>query len=259
MNLPWISHLVVGKDALSFLQGQLTLDLRRLQEGEASLTAYCSAKGKVQLTAWVALCEGGVRLWVRSEASERLGELIRRYGRFSQCQHSVDTSPWSVSAAPHQGGIHLKGTQRCLLAAQDPHHPTLSWDEVLAADLQDAVVLLPDVLADQFFPAYLGLIEHGAVGFDKGCYLGQEVIARMHHRTISKQHLYHATLAQPQSTSFPPGTSLCDESGGALGTWLLGTTQQGLCVLRSSEAEVIGRGPENEPFQGRLALPKATP
>jgi hypothetical protein len=78
-------------------------------------------------------------------------------------------------------------------------------DSTMAWELWDIEAGLPTVYpstTDQFLPHHVNLIQLKGISFSKGCYLGQEVVARMHYRGKIKKHMYHAST-QHQSGAMP--------------------------------------------------------
>jgi folate-binding protein YgfZ len=62
--------------------------------------------------------------------------------------------------------------------------------QLALADVRDGFPWLPETSLDALLPSALGLYRLGAVSIGKGCYPGQEIVARLHYRSGHKQHLY---------------------------------------------------------------------
>ena len=161
---------VRGRDAVDFLQNQLTQDLARLGTDSALFSALCNPKGRVIVTMRLAGLDDGVTLIVPENMSEALLDLLVMY-RF---RAKVDLS----------------------LSDLDPR------DLIDAALLDPADLIragIPTVDADNtgmFTPHMLNLDKLDAISFSKGCYTGQEIVARTEHRGRSKRRLTIYTAAE---------------------------------------------------------------
>ncbi|MFT3989438.1 YgfZ/GcvT domain-containing protein [Aestuariivirga sp.] len=120
-----------------------------------------------------------------------------------------------------------------------------------------------DLGSGQFFPHEANLDQLGAVSFKKGCYVGQEVVARTEHRGLAKSRMLHVTFDPP--ASLPKGTEI--RSGAALVGTLLSSSggRWGLALIRLDRLEdstepLMAGGVGVTVFQqpwSRYAVPKA--
>jgi folate-binding protein YgfZ len=183
---------VSGTQARGFLQGLLTCDLAELSEGGAQYGALLSPQGKVLFDAIVIAHHDGFFL---DTAREQLEEFAKRLGMYrlraaitivSLPQHVIAVWGGDVPPQVHAGSIVFR----------DPRHPALGWriltDTAPLSCLGDYCAhrieaCVPeggiDFLWGENFAHDINLdLLHG-VSFDKGCYLGQEVVSRVHHRS----------------------------------------------------------------------------
>ncbi|HWN07160.1 MAG TPA: hypothetical protein VNO53_08350 [Steroidobacteraceae bacterium] len=194
---------VVGRDARSFLQGQLSNDLLGLERHPGMLAAACNRQGRVLAILRLAADGDDVLLVLhRSVAHTLVAQLsafvLRAEVRFEDRSRLVevagllDAEPdarWSQSAAAAAGlAMLVASPRRILLAGTRP-----ALDAVLAAiprttpeDWHLACVLdgEPSVMpatAALWLPQMLNLDLVGGINFSKGCYVGQEVVARAQH------------------------------------------------------------------------------
>ena len=220
-----------GDDAASFLHGQLTQDVLLLPDGQARLAGYCSAKGRL-LASFVLLRLSAAEVWLvcpkelLAATLKRLSMFVLRAkvklddasaelavrglaGESAQAALPAGSLPWSAApqAAGHAVALYpAAGVARALWIgpASDAAlpGPALSeslwaWSEVLAA------VPTPGASqTDSFVPQMLNYESVGGVSFKKGCYPGQEVVARSQFRGTLKRRtcLAHAEgLAQAPS------------------------------------------------------------
>ncbi len=210
---------VAGEDAAKFLQGQLTQDFVLLAPAQARLAAFCTAKGRMQASFIGLQRAPGEILLVCSRdilaptlkrlsmfvlrAKAKLTDATADFGLFGRCGDALDglpavlAQPWGKSdVGPAQvvGLYPADGQRRALwIAPADqpaPAGPALAlwqWGEVRAGI---ATVTAPVVEA--FVPQMLNYESVGGVNFKKGCYPGQEVVARSQFRGTLKRRAYLA-------------------------------------------------------------------
>lgn len=220
------SILVRGHDAASFLQGQLSNDIQRVARTQGQLAAYCTPKGRVLATFTVWPHEEGYVLRVPVELAEPIRKRLQMYVLRSRVElseisdrvallgvvnpqsvpaltehFSSSLRPYAVSSFEAQLAMALPG-RRVEIAVQIGIAERL-WDAVVSAgctpagqevwDYHAIGAGVPTILAptsDQFIPQILNLELIHAVAFDKGCYPGQEIVARTQYRGQVKRRLY---------------------------------------------------------------------
>lgn len=228
----WVSIAVAGQDAAGFLQGQLTCDVRRLSDERSLPAAACNAEGRV--IACLRLCRrGDVHcLFMPAAGAAELVANLRRYvlrarvaiddrtvgrlllglsgpGAPAALRVLLGGAPLAPDGVLHAAGatvLALPGLHpRYLLAA--PEGGAAALRETLATtarpvgpavwDLLDIRAGLPSlspVHRGAFLPQMLNLDLSGAVSFEKGCYVGQEVIAALQDRGRLARRLHRAHL-----------------------------------------------------------------
>ena len=172
--------VVTGPDAAGFLQGQLTADLRRLGPGATTLAAWCNPKGRVICLLRVLRTEQGFRLALPAELAE---ETVRRLTMFrfrSKVEFEIEP------ADPDEFGM------------------TAGVDAWRIANLRAGIPEIGREQAEKFTPHMLNLDLLDAVSFEKGCYTGQEVVARTHYRGATKRRMLRFEAAAPVA----PGTKV---------------------------------------------------
>ena len=216
-----LTHLGVirasGEEAQKFLHGQLTNDMLGLDPTRARLAGFCSAKGRLQASfvLWKA-AEGEVLMVC---AASVLAATLKRLSMFvlrSRCK-LVDASaelpvygiagPFAAQLAPHasdwQRGVvdgasvvalpPVHGIARCLWAGPNP--PPSAPDGGLSEEgwrwleVQSGVPLIEAATVDRFVPQMLNYELIGGVDFQKGCYPGQEIVARSQYRGTIKRRM----------------------------------------------------------------------
>jgi folate-binding protein YgfZ len=233
-GLAYLPELAVvrfqGSDVDRFLQGYLTCDTADLAPGQLTPTALCSLKGRVVMNGWCTPLpeEEAVLLILHASLSARLAEFLKAYLQFSRTRledMSTTTLVFGSLDTEVEGALVLDG-RRGLFVTADPDRAGALWDthrhvaaEVWHAALaEDGIPLVSAPVSERFLPQMLDLERLGAVDFEKGCYLGQEVVARAQHRGQVKRRL---TRLRWQGAAAPaPGAEVTDEAGKSLGTIL---------------------------------------
>jgi folate-binding protein YgfZ len=220
---------VRGPDASKLLQGQLTCNLNYLDEHSASLGARCTPKGRMLSSFRIIQQADGYLLAMASELlTEQLAEL-QKYAVFSKSKLSDESALW-VRFGLHGGDATLASLDLELAAASDsvarngellavrlsdgrselwaPRAQAEQLHAQLAAQLTAAPLnswLLAQVRAgigqvfgatrEAFIPQMINLQALGGVSFKKGCYTGQEIVARMQYLGKLKRRLHRLSLS----------------------------------------------------------------
>jgi folate-binding protein YgfZ len=180
-----------GPDATAFLQGQLSNDIDSLAVGATQLAGYHNPQGRViALLRLTRLAPGEILALLPQELVEPVAQRLRRYVLRSKL--AIDVPDAAAAAA---GAIRA---------------------DAMRSRQADIAAGLPQVYAatsEQFVAQMLNLDCIGAVSFSKGCYTGQEVIARAHYRGRVKRRMqrFVTTTAVADAGSAPllvPGASV---------------------------------------------------
>ncbi len=204
-----------GADAARFLHGQLTSDMLHLGTQRAVPAGYCSAKGRLQAS--FVVWERAADELLLACAADLLAPTLKRLSMFvlrAQCKlddasadwplHGLvgeaaavrlaDAPVWSRRETAEGTLIRLPdaaGLRRALLAGPAPQGPspldlgTWRWLEVCSG-----VPLIEAATVEQFVPQMVNLELIGGVDFQKGCYPGQEVVARSQYRGTLKRRMF---------------------------------------------------------------------
>ena len=211
-----------GPDARSFLHGQLTQDVQGLQPAEARLAGYCSAKGRL-LASFVIWAGAGDEVFLACSA-DLLSAVLKRLTMFvlrakckledASAQHALwgaagadartllgSLAPWQMRDEGDGRVIRLPDAllddqplPRALLlrpaAAPALPGPALDADAWLALEALSGVPRIVAATSERFVPQMVNLELVGGVNFQKGCYPGQEVVARSQYRGTLKRRGY---------------------------------------------------------------------
>ena len=160
------SKLVVsGADALEFLQGQFTIDLQKLGAGETRRAGWCNPKGRVICLLDVSAEDEGFAMTLPTELAD---DVVKRLTMF-RFRSKVD---FELQPAGGDGGHLLENLRNGVAEVWKPQ-------------------------SEKFTPHMLNLDLIDAVDFDKGCYTGQEIVARTHYRGASKRRCVRFECAEP--------------------------------------------------------------
>ncbi|WP_022940555.1 tRNA-modifying protein YgfZ [Psychromonas hadalis] len=226
----WDLICVKGDDRISFLQGQLTCDLSSLQPGQQTLAAQCNPQGKVFSVLRVIILEDRVLLTQPSSITTRQLPELKKYAAFSKVEISIDpdyrvfglagcksaqyiAEKVDIAATHDQSRLLESGT----VIIKQPY-PSLRYlaimknsvAEELLDDLKNRAEIYDDSLWNamniasgigfieektcaSFIPQMLNLQALNGISFTKGCYIGQETVARAKYRGANKRALFILT------------------------------------------------------------------
>jgi len=187
--LSYLSVLKVsGADASKFLQAQVTAHLVGLQAPKATYSAYCSSKGQVIATLLLAPREDHWLVVVEATLLETLMERLQRFVLRDDVQLQAMTGLYLFAVDPHDFLVdsvvllepRTVPIQYAISEMKPPASPesTARWRR---SELLLGIPWLNKYSSEKYIPQMLGLDAIGAVSFAKGCYPGQEVIARARH------------------------------------------------------------------------------
>lgn len=247
---------VSGADAAGFLQGLLTNDVERLEPGEAGYAALLTPQGKILFDMIVARAPGaGGAAYFLDCAAAQAPELTKRLGFYKlRAKVAVADESATRAVAAFWGG-EPAAIDGALLYA-DPRDPRLGWRAILPRPIATLIgaehineyeglrigVVAPkgglDFAYGDAFPHDVNLdLLHG-VDFDKGCYVGQEVVSRMKHRGTTRRRIVRVKLAGPPPA---PGAPIVDRE---LAIGVLGSSsgREALALLRLDRVEDAAAG-----------------
>jgi folate-binding protein YgfZ len=250
---------LAGADALAFAQAQFSSNLAELANGHWQWSAWLSAQGRVR--AFFHLLRDAderLRLVLRGGGAAQLGAELSRYvlrakvrldasenrHAYAVCDprelHDFCEIPAGSRIATNGNDtcITLPGkTPRWLLMSDGPRggadQSAAARNENALADIDAGLIALAPELREQFLPLWIGLDTLGAISTNKGCYPGQEIVARLHFKGGNKRRLQR--IAVPATTLPEPGARI-DAEGEAAATivcsaWLDANTAAALAIV----------------------------
>ncbi len=181
---------IEGSDGIAFAQAQFTSPFPDTGAQAWGLTAWCNPKGRVLYVIVARTYESHVDLVIPIDQASELFNRLRMYaiGRkvtLHHCDHVAGAL--STSAADAALGFDSGRSLAVNKAAAAAAEPFIqAWRE---ADLRAGVAWLGPASSGQYLPQALGLEERGGLSYRKGCYPGQEIIARVHYLGKAKDRL----------------------------------------------------------------------
>jgi len=215
-----------GSDARDFLQRQLTNDIAGLDTDTAQVSAMLTPKGRVIAILTLIEHDNEILALVDSNMAVMIGQTLSRYVIRSDVQIEAPDPAWQVrgrlldkdgnddprldalplSQADHTLTLNWPGNRQILVSRNGPDGDDM--DQCLQRwqllDIQHNLARIGPTLSEQFVPQMLLLDQMGAVSFKKGCYPGQEVVARTHYRGRIKRKLVQYTCG----AALAPDTTL---------------------------------------------------
>ena len=178
--------------AKEFLQGYLTCNTDNLSEDSYLPFALCDIKGRVLANGWTTQREDQVFLIVHRSTLSLVRKHLAPYLNFSQC--NAEDAEYSVSLQKSERDKEpgLLGYEIASFSVFDSQEEAAEEDasEVIRELLiSKAVPFIEERASGKYLPQVLKMQETGGLDFEKGCYLGQEVIARVQFKGRAKRSL----------------------------------------------------------------------
>jgi tRNA-modifying protein YgfZ len=184
-----------GADARKFLQGQLSNDMNALGPDQLMLAGLHNPQGRVlALLRLAALADDHIVALLPAELAESTGALLRRYVLRAKVIISAETSASAVSE----------------LVARMPAMSALLDSQARARNIAAGIPQVYVPTSGEFVAQMLNLDCIAAISFNKGCYTGQEIIARSHYRGRTKRRMQHFVSTGPVALTAGEGVHLQD-------------------------------------------------
>ena len=232
-----LTHLsvisVTGDDAISYIQGQVTCNVETLAIGEHTFGAHCDFKGKMWSMFLAFRAHDGLFLFMHQSATEKSLAELKKYGVFSKVTITDVSDEYAVVGALPESNIFstlnidkdpaknedtivisFAGTHsRYLIAYKSVDHELSSGSHVWEAlNICDGIGSIQAVTSGEYVPQMLNLQAlPGAIDFTKGCYMGQEVVARTKYLGKNKRAGY--ILHSSEVTNIPVGAIIEQQLG----------------------------------------------
>lgn len=238
-----VAHLAVltvsGKDAAKLLQGQVTCDVNELTDTKSSLGALCNPKGRAITTFLLIKTSDAFLVILPEELLETVKKRLQMYilrsaVTLTDSSNQLCLMGLSVPAmlaeplfnTTQQDNItvNFSTTHPRYLVIADTDKAIALWSERVDnqqfkptnsdqwryLDILSGIPWLTAETSEEFIPQMLNLDQLGGISYNKGCYTGQEIVARTHYLGKTKRVLF---LAECESTTLPaPNSAIIDNS-----------------------------------------------
>jgi folate-binding protein YgfZ len=225
---------VQGADAREFLHAQLTNDILKLPPDRAALAGWCSAKGRLLATFLVIPAPQGFLLQLARDLAPAVAKRLSMFILRSKVKIADESDAWVQTGLwnTDRGTTGIEWKDQVVTVPMDEKRvlrlePAASASAECKGDeetwyLQEIRAGRPFITAatqDQFVPQMVNLETLGGVDFQKGCYPGQEIVARAQYRGQVKRRMVR--LPAPQGERLRPGQqfnggTVVDSAGGEL-------------------------------------------
>ena len=261
---------VSGPDAVAFLQGVLTNDVEHIARGEARYAALLTPQGKILFDFLVVrLPDRAGAAFALDVAADKSAELVKRLGfyKLRAKVEVVDESEdhgvlayWGEAPDNAPGAIVYQDPRASKLGVREilPRAKAVAIGESSLAEYEGLRIALSvpkgglDFAYGDAFPHDVNMVALSGVDFQKGCYVGQEVVSRMQHRGGARKRIVRVKLdgaAPAVGTTIVDGELPVGTLGGASGREALALVR----FDRVEEAVAAGRALKAEGIGLRLA------
>jgi folate-binding protein YgfZ len=252
----WELLQVSGPDAIKFLQGQLSCDVNLASTEQTLLGCYCNLQGRMVAAFRLLRYRENILLLLPAQMATIMREALQKYAVFSKV--TLTARPAELGLLGTQGLDQaqlpsIPGTQivrlpddnqrllitgdndavaemRATLDADWPQLPETAWRN---RDIAQGIANVFPATQAKWLPHRVNYHLVDGISFTKGCFLGQEVIARLHYKGQLKHHMYRLRLHHPALLT--PGSELCrqDKPIGHIIDSVMetATTQHALAIL----------------------------
>ena len=201
---PYVQTLLIeGADALAFAHAQFSSSVSALDIGQWQFSAWLDPQGRVRAFFHLArLGEDRLLLVLRGGSASDLREQLMRFVFRSKVALTADASRALRTGPP--SALHGAEETSVAVSLGCGTHSIALVDEAgddawQLLQLRAGWPWIPDTLLNTLLASSLSLQRLQAVTIDKGCYPGQEIVARMHFRSGYKKHLHRVELSQAQN------------------------------------------------------------
>ncbi|AKC59832.1 tRNA-modifying protein YgfZ [Blochmannia endosymbiont of Polyrhachis (Hedomyrma) turneri] len=222
----WKLIKVSGKDTVQYLQGQLTCDCNTINKNQYTFAAHCNPQGKIINNMYVFYLNSEMAIIERSSLYNKQIEAMKKYAIFSNITITVDNTITLVGFAGNNAReklqnlfpilpniqkklvhntditilyFHLPQERFLLLIPTHKKHILQQLNEEItcnneiqwtALDIEAGYPIINTQTSEKLIPQSVNLHILQGISFNKGCYIGQEIIARTQYKNTNKRALY---------------------------------------------------------------------
>jgi len=202
---------LTGEEKVNYLQGQITADVNQLTQNKALLASHCDFKGKVWSVFYTLLWQNSILLVTHKSVLEKSLSELNKYGVFAKVDITNQSDNWQITGG--SGEVFEKATSELfdklptgdrnvisnayglVMSVEQPEQRYLVLQPNNAekklvlnesenndlweiADIKSGLGDIRETTINEYVPQMLNLQAMDAIDFEKGCYMGQEVVAR---------------------------------------------------------------------------------
>jgi len=209
---------VTGDDAREFLHAQLTNDVRNLPADRAALAGWCSAKGRLLASFLVIPSAQGFLLQLARDLAAPVAKRLSMFVLRAKVKIAGESERWAqdglwdmdsgAADVTWSGAVATVrvGERRYLQLGpleEMKAAPSASEEEWSLQEIRAGRPLITGATQDQFVPQMVNLEKLGGIDWQKGCYPGQEIVARAQYRGQVKRRMVHRRA--PAGSDLRPG------------------------------------------------------
>lgn len=227
---------VSGAEAADFLQGLVTTDIEALKPGVAAPGALLTPQGKIMFFFLISRQDGGYEIEIAGDQAEAFARRLMMYRLRAKVEIGAPKTEGTTVVWDEGAPSGAVLDHRFALAGIDLYRLAGRAGDAEGYDALRAQAGVPEPGADfalsDVFPHDILMDRSGGVSFKKGCYVGQEVVSRMQHRSTARRRLVSVSA----ETKLPESGTELKADGKVLGT--LGTVagSTGLAIVRIDRA-----------------------
>jgi len=221
---------VKGADARAFLHAQLTQDIEKLPADRSAFAGWCTAQGRLLATMLVIPSPDGFLLQLARDIAPAVAKRLSMFVLRSKVKIADESQNWvqygvwdtdskiaGVAWEGTVGTVRVSETRLLRLGPQLALEATRPEDDWALEEIRSGRPLITAATQDQFVPQMVNLETLGGVDFQKGCYPGQEIVARAQYRGQVKRRMKQ--FAAPAGAQLKPGAEfnggvVVDAAGG---------------------------------------------
>ncbi|WP_341206742.1 hypothetical protein [uncultured Psychrosphaera sp.] len=195
---------LTGVDAVSFLQGQVSCDVTKLADKKIMPGCHCNAKGKAWSTFIAVQHESDILLVLTKQSAEISLAELNKYGVFAKVDITDETDNWFIYGSEQEINADIN------IPLAENHYIHLSQQEITATassetwwktEILSGRAHLYSATSGEYVPQMINLQALDYISFNKGCYMGQEMVARMRYLGKNKRALFIASSDNIESVN----------------------------------------------------------
>ena len=229
-----------GDDAENFLNTQFTNDIKNLNASQPQLSGYCSPKGRLMSVFYIFQLDGVYYIYTTLDTKNILLAKLNMYKMMSKVDFEVldniligisnapaKNNPYDTKELEEKNAIKYKNSiifklenNKIIVSAHLENLKDLintdeinilgykSWDYL---DIENLVPFISEIHIESFTPQMISLDNLNGVSFTKGCYPGQEIVARTHYLGASKKALFYVHIKSDHEINIDDGILKLDD------------------------------------------------